>query len=300
MNEKEIQLKIHQYQPKPDQAWQNRTLHILKNLSENVTNDKKERINDNRLFNFLDKTIMNVKLKLGIVIGTSIILVGGSMLTVYASDDANPGDFLYPLDKAVENIQRSFISDPLTKAEFEIKLMEERVMELKDLSASNDKINSASAVGEIDAQQIRLQERLKEMDQLRLENKLQTQDQLKVMEQLKTQTKLNENTMNQIQQELNQNKNTETMNSLNKVQTEYSIQMGEQISGFEQSTGLTVQESEQNAGEETQIQNQNQIQNGPSVTPVNGNDNGTGNGLTQTTPSGTQQQNGGTTQQGKN
>jgi len=300
MNEKEIQLKIHQYQPKPDQAWQNRTLHILKNLSENVTNDKKERINDNRLFNFLDKTIMNVKLKLGIVIGTSIILVGGSMLTVYASDDANPGDFLYPLDKAVENIQRSFISDPLTKAEFEIKLMEERVMELKDLSAFNDKINSASAVGEIDAQQIRLQERLKEMDQLRLENKLQTQDQLKVMEQLKTQTKLNENTMNQIQQELNQNKNTETMNSLNKVQTEYSIQMGEQISGFEQSTGLTVQESEQNAGEETQIQNQNQIQNGPSVTPVNGNDNGTGNGLTQTTPSGTQQQNGGTTQQGKN
>jgi hypothetical protein len=298
MNEKEIQIKINKYNPQPDKAWQERTLHILKNLPENVTEEQEIRIRNNRLFNFLNRTIVNVKLTTGIVIAASVILIGGSMVTVYASNDANPGDFLYPLDKAVESLQRTFISDPITKAEFEIQLMEERVLELKALSAANDAINSASAVGEVDAQQIRLQERLKEMDQLRIENKIQNQDQLKVLEQLKTQTRLNEQTMDQVQLELKMNGNSQTMNSLEQVQTKYSEQVVEQINGFEQSTGLTVQETEQNAGEETQIQNQNQIQNSPSSTPAEGN--GNGNGSTQITPSSSQQQNGGTTQQGKN
>lgn len=288
MKEEEIELKLHIYRPQPSYYWQEKVLHILNNLPAIVTESKEDRISSNHIFNFLNRTIVNIKLKVGVVIAASVILIGGSMVTVYASDDASPGDFLYSLDKASENVQRLFISDPITKAEFEIQLMNERVLELQHLSALDDEVNCASAVGEVNAQQIRLQERLREMDQLRVQNKLQTQDQLRVLEQLKTQTKLNEVTMNQIQLELKQNGNSVTMDSLNQVQTEYSKQMGEQINGFEQSTGIAVQESEQNAGEDTQIQNQNQIQNGSSITPTSGNSNGT------------QQQNGGTNQQGKN
>ncbi len=294
MKEQELITKLKQIKPLPRKAWQERTLAILESLPENVTAHGINRTSSNSLFYFLNKTIVNVKVTTGVVIATAVILISGSMVTVYASESAKPGDLLFPIDLLVENVQRSFISEPVAKAEFEIKVLDERVQELKTLSSTNDKINSATAVGEIDAQQIRLQDRLQEMDALRVQDKLQTQEQLKVLEQLKTQTKLNESTLNQVQEELKLNGNTNTQNSLNQVQLEYSKQVGEQINGFEQSTGVSVQEAEQNSGTETQIQNQNQINN--TTTPGNGN----GNGAPTTAPNNNLQQNGGTTQQGKN
>ena len=262
MKEKELINKLNKYQPQPDKVWQDGTLNILKSLPEIVTNKNESRISFINLFYFLYQNIMNLKLKLGVVIALSVALIGGSFVTVYASNDANPGDFLFPLDKALEQVERSIITDPIAKAEFEIKVMDERISELEKLSGTDDDVNASTSVGEIEEQQIRLQERLMEMNQLRLENKLQTQEQLKLLEQLKTQTRINEGTMNQIQQELQQNGNSSALESLARLQLEYSKQMGEQISGFEESTGLNVQEAEQNAGEDSQIQNQNQIQNG--------------------------------------
>lgn len=295
MKEKEIIKILKEFKPQPDKKWLDRTLNILNNLPQSVTKDKNNRISSNDLFNFLNTTIVEIKLKAGIAIAASVILIGSSVVTVHASNDANPGDFLYPLDKAVENFERTFITDPVAKSTYEMLVMDERVEELKTLSAEDDKIDSASAIGEVDAQQIRLQERLREMDQLRTENKLQTQDQLKVMEQLKLRVNKNEETMNQVQQEFKQNGNTEGINSLNKVQENYLQQNTKQIGDFETSTGLKVNEAEQNAGEDTQIQNQNQIQNGGTVTPANGNGSGSGN----IAPTGSSQENG-NQQQGKN
>ncbi len=75
------------------------------------------------------KPILSVLVTLGVVFG-------GGIWTVQASDQARPGDTLYPVDRAVENIRLALASD-VKKDDLKIKFAEERVSEIRSLVAQD-------------------------------------------------------------------------------------------------------------------------------------------------------------------
>ncbi len=73
------------------------------------------------------------------IILSVIILFVGSVATVAASNSAKPGDFLFPIDRAVENVQIKFSSDK-NKDKLKVKFAHERAEEIEEvlLDSSND------------------------------------------------------------------------------------------------------------------------------------------------------------------
>lgn len=70
-----------------------------------------------------------------------IIFLGGSVATVAAADNAKPGDLLFPLDRAIENIQISLSSDD-KKDELKVKFAIERVEEIEEVIQETDNHDS--------------------------------------------------------------------------------------------------------------------------------------------------------------
>ena len=62
-----------------------------------------------------------------------IILALGGGATTFASDAARPGDFLYPLDRTIENTRLALTSDTEERARLTQKFTEERVTELREI-----------------------------------------------------------------------------------------------------------------------------------------------------------------------
>jgi hypothetical protein len=61
-----------------------------------------------------------------------VIFLGiGSMAVVYGAESANPGDFLYPIKRSVENVQIAMTPDDTQKALLKIKQADERIAEIK-------------------------------------------------------------------------------------------------------------------------------------------------------------------------
>lgn len=73
---------------------------------------------------------MNKKIIAGIIV---LVLVLGGSGVVAASDKAIPGDFLFPVDLALEKIQIKFSADD-QKEELKFRFAEERVAEIRDLA----------------------------------------------------------------------------------------------------------------------------------------------------------------------
>src|SRR3990167_9258752 len=69
---------------------------------------------------------------IGIII--AVVLLGGGA-TIVASDSASPGDFLFPVDRAVEEIRLAMASD---ETELRLKFAEERVEDLEEIIAEEE------------------------------------------------------------------------------------------------------------------------------------------------------------------
>ena len=69
-----------------------------------------------------------------IVMGISVIF-GGGAAAAYASQDAIPGDTLYPVKQVVEQAELAFTTDPVHKAERHLEFAQERVAEMQALAA---------------------------------------------------------------------------------------------------------------------------------------------------------------------
>lgn len=265
MNEKQLITQLSKIKPKTKKEWQKSVLDYFDNF---VTSESKLRNNFLNIFNLLKFLKMSSKIKAIISLITIVATLGVGTGAVYASNSANPGDFLYGLDKAVESVQRTFTLDPVKKAEIELAIMDERVLELEKLSEGGNFDVVSKSISEIEAQRLRLQERFQEMNQLRIENKLQTQEQLQVMEKLQAKIRAHEKTMNQVQTKLKSNGDNSNSEGLQQVQNKYSDQTRNQIMNFEKETGVQVQiqetkqeqEQEQNKNNGTQY-NQEQEQN---------------------------------------
>jgi len=63
------------------------------------------------------------------------VLFGGGAAAAYASQDALPGDALYPVKTVVEQAELTFTTDPVTKAELHLEFAQERVAEMQALAA---------------------------------------------------------------------------------------------------------------------------------------------------------------------
>ncbi len=92
-----------------------------------------------------------------------IIVLTGSIGTVAvsASTVSNPGDYLYGLGKTIENFQRSNITDPFQKVQFENEIMRERLSELDTLQQYNSN-NLNLGLQEVAGQYQRLQQSIKD------------------------------------------------------------------------------------------------------------------------------------------
>jgi len=63
------------------------------------------------------------------------VIFGGGAAAAYASQDAVPGDTLYPVKEVVEQAELTFTTNPQTKAELHLEFAQERVAEIQTLLA---------------------------------------------------------------------------------------------------------------------------------------------------------------------
>ena len=263
MEERDLEKQFKNFRPQPSKEWQERTLNHLNTV---VTDSLNNRNSNTNLNNFFNSITMNTKFKAIVTIATvftTFAIAGGA---VYASNSAMPGDFLYPLDKAAEQVRRTITINPLDKAEFEMGVMDERVSELQKRSEEDGTPSEISnCMSEVEAQQLRLRSRLEEMTQLRAQNRVQAEEQLNIMNKLAAKIQNNEQVLSEVQNRLQMESGKATQaGELQRIRDSYSEEMETQISNFEEDTGLKVEakETEQNQGEETQNQNQAEIKAG--------------------------------------
>ena len=66
-----------------------------------------------------------------IVVAGVLIFIG---IQLFRSADAStPADPLYPIDKEIEQVRRTFTTDPVSQANLEIEILEERYGELENI-----------------------------------------------------------------------------------------------------------------------------------------------------------------------
>lgn len=91
---------------------------------------KQKELPKNLLISFFSKKYMMATL-----LALVVILGGGGV--VVASNDAIPGDVLYPVDQVVENIQIKLTGDEGKKNELKVKFAEERLSEFEEVITKN-------------------------------------------------------------------------------------------------------------------------------------------------------------------
>ncbi|MFA6525400.1 MAG: DUF5667 domain-containing protein [Patescibacteria group bacterium] len=113
--------------PDMDSVAKEHTKQVMLSTFGDVTNNNEQRyINKKGIFNYLFSRPMAP-----IIIALVMILSGAG--TVLAADGARPGDMLYPLDKAMEQTRLNFTISDQAKAEFTLKVVEERQRERTEL-----------------------------------------------------------------------------------------------------------------------------------------------------------------------
>jgi len=67
----------------------------------------------------------------------AFVLFGGSVATAYASDNAKPGDLLFSIDRAIEEIQLKLASSQ-QRTELKLSMVQERLDEIQEILAESD------------------------------------------------------------------------------------------------------------------------------------------------------------------
>jgi hypothetical protein len=123
-----------------------------------------------------------------------VVLGGGGYLLATQADASEPGDTLYALDLAVEDLQRVLIVDDLKLAELETDILTERIDELESVADTAEDVDVI--LTEITAQQDRVKDCLGnaesnpekyqdgELERVQNEYKNQLQNNVQVMEQV--------------------------------------------------------------------------------------------------------------------
>jgi len=222
---------------KPDKAWQEVTLKKLQVISgSDVTASNNSRNQGRELFNFLFFFKMQAKYKLLVYAATTIVAVtvlGG--VTVYAANNSAPGDFFFGLDKGIENVERSLITDPTKKLEYELARLQERLQELERSNETNEYQEQYNRVTELENEQ--------ESEDQQLQNDAQFQEMLAQLLQLKQQKEntADEQTKQELERLIEQLQNRL---EIRKEQLEGSDDLD--VSGTPEPSGVEDQNEDQN------------------------------------------------------
>ncbi len=97
--------------------------------------------------------VQSLFLRVGYVVSIASLLVGGSGITVYASQNSLPQDMLYPVKTVTENIQVALTASSEAKAKLHLKLAERRIQEVVTESAEGRTVSTSAleaAINQID------------------------------------------------------------------------------------------------------------------------------------------------------
>jgi hypothetical protein len=268
MEEKEIVEKLSKFDIKPTKQWQEQTLEKLDTVVTNSIDNRNSNLTLSNLFNSIN---MNIKTRAILTIATVGIVFAALGTVAYASNSATPNDPLFGVDKAIEQMRRTFMLYPLDKAEYEMKVMDERIEELKQMSYEENAQGISEGIKEVEAQMLRLQNMFEQMSQTRVEDEGQeAEKQLQVMNKMAEKLAAQEGTLRQIQDNLSTKGQEASRGEVDYFQEQYTKEVQNRINQFETETGLEVktntQTVEQNQGEDSQIQNeiQNEVNTGDS------------------------------------
>ncbi|GEM_PF-5283082 len=75
---------------------------------------------------------------IAIILLAVAVFTGGTAATVYAADQAVPGEPLYAVDVAVEQLRLALTADPATEAELHLRYAQERLAEIQVLAQSGN------------------------------------------------------------------------------------------------------------------------------------------------------------------
>lgn len=114
-----------------------------------------------RQFNFLHILYMRTRILAVSTIASVVVLASAGAITVQAAKSSRAGDLLFGIDKSIENLERSSISDSIKLVSYENEIMRERLSELNDLYRE-DSQNLALGIDEVSEQQDRLTSRLQD------------------------------------------------------------------------------------------------------------------------------------------
>jgi len=193
----------------PDQNWvkdirnkliQNRA---SSKVIENVTNSELSRI-PKQVYNFLKDVLMGKQAKIALSVFLALtVFVGSSIFIATTADAATPGDFLYGIDRSLEDVQRAITFSSEAQADLEVDLLEERSQELSEIIENDADIELIEeAVDDLEEQEENVKARIRdaednensdsgELERIRERLELQQKQNLQLMEQLqeKYQTK---------------------------------------------------------------------------------------------------------------
>ncbi len=162
MNKEKIIKNLNNLDFKPSEEWHNQTFKLLETYSQsNVTKNNLSRNSILRVFKLLFNKNMSGT---AIALLVTLLVAGGSAGTAVAANASGPGDTLYPLDQKLEDIRRSTIKDDEKLSKFEMKLLEERVDELKKMQQKGKDENISQGTKELLKQQERVRETVRNME----------------------------------------------------------------------------------------------------------------------------------------
>lgn len=246
LTEEQLKSKLRNVSIKPDSSWQESTLNRLLDLG--VPKSQTERNNKSSIFYLLFSKNMSSasKLFVGVLVAVfSLVAITGT--AVYASDDAVPGDLLYPVDKAWENVQRAMIQSDEELTNFEMDVLDERVKELKrvqERKENQERINEA--VKELEDQQKRVNERVRTMEELHVNGYVDDQEQERVQNRYENQYEEHKEYYEELE---------------NKYQYEYEYQHQNQNEGADSDFEYQYQNQNQNeSGQGSDSSNKSDVQ----------------------------------------
>ncbi|MBN1331911.1 hypothetical protein JW978_03435 [Candidatus Dojkabacteria bacterium] len=156
------------------------------------------------------KTVLGV----GLGIALFILLTTG---TVLAADSAKPGDLLYPADLFSESVQRSFIFSDTDKAEFEMKILDERKAELEKLQL-NDSEQVSNAIKNLGEQEARVEEKLRVMNE---NSDVDEGEKERIAERSEEQIREHDEDLDQVQEQLRERDMDQEADEVEGVQEKY-------------------------------------------------------------------------------
>ena len=154
IEEKDIQTILTSIDITPDAHW-------VKNTREQIISKMNVLDQNPKQFNFLHIFYMRTKVVAVSVIAAVVVIASVGAVTVQAAKGSKAGDFLFGLDKSIENFERTNINDPVQLVSYENEVMRERLTELDELK-QDDSPSLVLGIQEVSEQQDRLTTRLQD------------------------------------------------------------------------------------------------------------------------------------------